>query len=74
MPADITSRLRDFAEYVDDEPRATATRDAEMLRAAADEIERLRAELTWVAERMGGFCPGSWESGIATRVQKALGN
>jgi hypothetical protein len=38
----------------------------------ADEIERLRAELLWVRERMSGFCGGSWESSIAKRIDDAL--
>ena len=42
------------------------------VQAAADEIDRLRAELEWVRERMSGFCAGSWETTIAARVGKAL--
>lgn len=50
-----------------------ARHEAASIACAADqEIQRLRSELEWAAERLGGFCPGSWEDGIARRLRKAL--
>ena len=65
--SDLIARLRGFC------PNPYSGREAaDALEAQAAEIERLRAELAWVRDRMSGFCVGSWETSIAARVGRAL--